>query len=46
MAADQRRELHEALLDADRFEDLPASGRRRSSPRSRTGRGLRAVTSD
>jgi hypothetical protein len=26
----QRREFHEALLDADGFEDLPASGRRRS----------------
>jgi hypothetical protein len=26
----QRRELHEALLDADSFEDLPGSGRRRS----------------
>jgi hypothetical protein len=25
----QRREFHEALLDADAFEDLPASGRRR-----------------
>jgi hypothetical protein len=23
MAADQRREFHEALLDADAFEDLP-----------------------
>ncbi len=23
MSADQRRELHEALLDADAFEDLP-----------------------
>jgi hypothetical protein len=23
MSADQRRELHEALLDADNFEDLP-----------------------
>jgi hypothetical protein len=26
----QRREFHEALLDADRFEALPGSGRRRS----------------
>jgi hypothetical protein len=24
----QRREFHEALLDADAFEDLPANGRR------------------
>jgi hypothetical protein len=23
MSADQRREFHEALLDADNFEDLP-----------------------
>ena len=26
----QRREFHKALLDAESFEDLPASGRRRS----------------
>ena len=26
MAADQRREFHEALLDADSFEDLPGRG--------------------
>jgi hypothetical protein len=26
----QRREFHEALLDADTFEDRPESGRRRS----------------
>ena len=26
----ERREFHEALLDADAFEDLPGSGRRRS----------------
>ncbi len=25
----QRREFHQALLDADRFEDLPGNGRRR-----------------
>jgi len=30
MDPDQRREFHEELLDADRFEDLPGSGRRRS----------------
>jgi len=30
MGAAQRREFHEALLDAHSFEDLPASGRRRS----------------
>jgi hypothetical protein len=34
----QRREFHEALLDADTFEDLPGSGRPRSSRQSRTGR--------
>jgi hypothetical protein len=26
----QRREFHEALLDADSFDDLPGSGERRS----------------
>jgi hypothetical protein len=26
----QRQEIHEGLLDADTFEDLPVSGRRRS----------------
>jgi hypothetical protein len=26
----QRREFHEALLDADTFQDLPESGRRHS----------------
>jgi hypothetical protein len=35
----QRREFHEALLDADSFEDLSGNGRRRSLRRSRTGRG-------
>jgi hypothetical protein len=30
MAADQRREFHEALLDAGIFEDLPGNGRLRS----------------
>ena len=30
MSEDQRREFQEALLYADSFEDLPASGRRRS----------------
>jgi hypothetical protein len=30
MSYQQRREFHEALLDADTFEDCPASGRRRS----------------
>ena len=34
----QRGEFYEALLDADSFEDLPASGRRRSWRQSRTGR--------
>jgi hypothetical protein len=29
MSGLQRREFHEALLDADAFEDLPGSGRRR-----------------
>jgi hypothetical protein len=30
MGEDQRREFHEALLEANAFEDLPGSGRRRS----------------
>jgi hypothetical protein len=34
----QRRVFHEALLDADSFEDLPESDRQRSSKPSRTGR--------
>ena len=38
MHTDQRREFHEVLLDADSFEDLPGSGRPRSSWRSRSGR--------
>jgi hypothetical protein len=38
MGAAQRREFHEALLHANTLEDLPGSGRRRSSGRSRTGR--------
>jgi hypothetical protein len=42
----QRREFHESLLEADSFEDLPGSGRRRSSRRSRPGQrcGLSAAT--
>jgi hypothetical protein len=31
MSDAQRREFHEALLDADAFEDLPGNGRRRFS---------------
>ena len=34
----QRREFHEALLEAASFEDLLGGGRRRSWRRSRTGR--------
>jgi hypothetical protein len=34
----ERREFHEALLDADSFEDYRANGRGRSPKRSRTGR--------
>ena len=30
LGAEQRREFHEALLDADDFEDLPGKGRQRS----------------
>jgi hypothetical protein len=38
MSEGQRRELQEALLEADAFEDLPGSGRQRSSRPSRVGR--------
>jgi hypothetical protein len=38
MSTEQRREFHEALLEADNFEDLPGNGRRRSWRPSRTGR--------
>jgi hypothetical protein len=38
MSAEQRREFHEALLDADDFEDLPGKCKRQSSRQSRTGR--------
>ena len=34
----QRRELHEALLDADSSRTCPESGSQRSSRRNRTGR--------
>jgi hypothetical protein len=34
----QRREFHEALLDAGSFEDLPGKWPARSSGRSRTAR--------
>src|SRR5215207_6103619 len=35
----QRRDFHEALLEAVSFEDLPGGGRRRSWQWNRTGRG-------
>jgi hypothetical protein len=35
----QRRELHEALLEADAFEDLPGKWQAAILDRSRTGRG-------
>jgi hypothetical protein len=38
MGPEQRREFHEALLEAETLEDLPVSGRRPFSRRSRTGR--------
>jgi hypothetical protein len=37
MAADQRREFHEALLDADSSKTCEETGRQRFWPRSRTG---------
>ena len=39
-AISQRREFHEALLEAASFEDCLGSGRRRSWRRSRTGRSF------
>jgi hypothetical protein len=40
----QRREFHEALLDADTFQDLPGKSRRRYSRRpSRFPPGARAA---
>lgn len=38
MGKRQRQEFHEALLEADSFEDLPGKWQRRSSPRNRIGR--------
>jgi hypothetical protein len=35
----QRREFHEALLDADSFEDLPGNGWQRSDRRTPRSRG-------
>jgi hypothetical protein len=40
----QRREFHEALLDAVAFEDLP--GKRRSSRRSTNRPKLRLISND
>jgi hypothetical protein len=34
----QRREFHEALLEADTFEDLPGNGKQRCWPLNRTRR--------
>jgi hypothetical protein len=44
MSALQRREFHEALLDADSFEDLPGKWQRRSSKQTRTGWTYRSST--
>jgi hypothetical protein len=38
MSEDQRREFHEALLDATTLRSCPGSGRRRSSRPRRAGR--------
>jgi hypothetical protein len=38
MSAEQRREFHEALLDADTFEDLPGKWQAAVLDASRTGR--------
>jgi hypothetical protein len=39
MSEQQRREFHEALLEADSWRICPANGKRQSSRPSRTGRG-------
>jgi hypothetical protein len=42
----QRREFHDALLEADSFEDLPGKWQAAILERSRTGGSLRVVASD
>jgi hypothetical protein len=46
MGADQRREFHEALLDADSFEDLPGKWQVAIVKAEQTRPNLRVVASD
>jgi hypothetical protein len=46
MAADQRREFHEALLDADTFEDLHGKRQAAILEAEQTGPTLRVVSGD
>jgi hypothetical protein len=46
MAADQRRGFHEALLDADSFEDLPGKWQAAILKAEQNRPNLRVVTSD
>jgi hypothetical protein len=46
MSADQRREFHEALLDADSFEDLPGKWQAAILKAEQSRPKLRAVSGD
>jgi hypothetical protein len=46
MGADQRREFHEALLDADSFEDLPGKWQAAVVAAEQNRPNLRVVSSD
>jgi hypothetical protein len=46
MNADQRRQFHEALLDADRFEDLPGKWQAAILKAEQSRPNLRVVSSD
>jgi hypothetical protein len=46
MGAEQRREFHEALLDADAFEDLPGKWQAAILEAEQSRPMLRVVTSD
>ena len=45
-SADQRREFHEALLEADSFEELPGKGQAAILKAEQSRPKLRVVTSD
>ena len=46
MATDQRREFHDALLDADSFEDLPGKWQAAILEAEQNRPQVRVVTSD